>query len=259
MSNPLREAIETGEAVLGARATTHAPTLIEVYGDLGLDFVWLDFEHGGPSPYDSGAFEAIARAGDAAGIEPLVRLPSGDPPLVRKALDAGMRTLLIPRVDGPGDVRPAVEASRFAYDGGPGERGYGAGRPARYGAELDAHVERADDEVLVGAMIESRAAVERIDEVLSVPDLGFAFVGPGDLSVSYGRPGERDHPDVRGAIETAREACLDAGVPIGFAAHSDDGAARALEAGYRLVRIGGEVGAVRDVLGDRLDALPGRA
>lgn len=75
-SNSLREALENDEVVYGARASTFSPTVIEVYGTLGVDFVWLDFEHMGPSPYDSRVFEDLTRAADAGGTELFVRLPS---------------------------------------------------------------------------------------------------------------------------------------------------------------------------------------
>jgi 2-dehydro-3-deoxyglucarate aldolase len=106
-------------------------------------------------------------------------------------------------------------------------------------------------------MIETAAAVENVEELAAVPELGFAFVGPADLSVSLGHPFEKDHPEVRDAIETVREACLDADVPLGWVTDDTDDAADAIERGYRLLRIGDEVASARSVLGSRLDALRG--
>ena len=97
-SNSFRETIEDGGVVFGARVSTFSPTVIEIYGELGIDFVWLDFEHMGPSPYDSTVFEDLTRAADVGGTELFVRLPSGDPALIRKTLDAGVRNLFIPTV-----------------------------------------------------------------------------------------------------------------------------------------------------------------
>jgi len=101
VENGFRRALEAGETVLGASAATFSPTVIETLGAVGLDFVWLDFEHGGPSPWDATVFEELTRAAEAGDIELLVRLPKPDPPLVRKVLDAGVRTILIPRVETP--------------------------------------------------------------------------------------------------------------------------------------------------------------
>lgn len=256
-TNHVRERLDRGEPVLGARAETFSPVMVEVYGQLGLDFVWLDLEHGGPSPYDSTAFDALVRAAENTGIELLVRLPSGDPPLIHKVLDAGVTTLLIPQVEVAGEIRRAVRAAHFVYDGEPGARGFGGGRPTGWGADAAGFTERQDDTVLVGVMIEHRDAVDAIEEVLAVPELGFAFVGAIDLSVSMGHPQATDHPEVRAAITTVEAACRDADVPLGAPKHDTTAAEAALADGYDILRVGDEVGAVREVVGARLDALRG--
>lgn len=253
--NRLRERLESDDAVYGARASSCSPVLIEVYGGLGLDFAWVDLEHTGASGLDSVPVERLARAADAADIDLVVRLPSGDPPLIRKVLDAGVRTILIPRVDSPETIRRTVRAATFSYDGGTGEPGVAHARATGWGTDVD--LDREDDTVLVGAMIESEAAVEQIDDLLGVPGLGFTYVGPGDLSVSLGHPMMLDHPTVESAIDEAVAACIDAGVPIGTSVTSTKDAEAAREAGYRLIRLGDEVSAVVSAVGDRLDALSG--
>ncbi|MFC7229737.1 aldolase/citrate lyase family protein [Salinirubellus salinus] len=254
-TNTLRRALERGEPVLGAGVTTLDPAFVEVYGALGLDFVWLDFENAGPHPEDATVVAGLARAADAAGIEPLVRLPSGDPSLVRKVLDTGIQNLLVPRVETAAEVRRAVEAARFRYDGGVGERGYAGARASGWGGDTEDYAARQDANVLVGVMIENLTAVDDVEEILAVPDLGFTFLGPSDLSVSAGHPLETDHPDVTAAIETVRDASTAAGVPVGRTASSAAATTAALDAGFDLVRLGHEVGATRSLLGDRLAAV----
>ena len=255
--NGLRRALERGETVFGASCTTFSPTVIETLGDVGLDFVWLDFEHGGPSPYDSTALEDLTRAAETADIDLLVRLPAPDPPLVRKVLDAGVRTILLPRIETAEQLRPAVEAAYFAYDGDVGDRGVGVGRSGRWAGYVDSFVGGEDSEVLVGTMIENERAVENIEEILAVPHLGFAFVGPADLamSLSGGDPLAKHPEAVQSAIDRTLDACLDAGVPAGRIRNSAEEARAAADAGYQIVRIGGDVGSIRATLGDRLDAL----
>lgn len=249
--NRLRETIEAGEVALGARSTTASPTVVELSGQLGLDFVWIDFEHAGPSPYDSTVFEGLTRAAEVGGTELLVRLPSGDPDLVRKVLDAGVRTLLVPRVHTADEVRAAVAATRFTYDGGPGDRGLAGARSSAWGTAPD-YIEREDDAVCLGVMIETAAAVEQLDDILSVPALGFVFAGPADLSVQLGHPGARDHPDVRDRLAAIRDRCLDAGVPLGGLAHEPGAAIEAVENGCQIVRMGGELEAYRKTVTARL-------
>lgn len=127
---PFRTRLEGGEVAVGAVARTPTPTLVEVYGDVGLDFVFLDYEHaGGPSPEDTRTLENLVRAAELTGIEPLVRIPEGHPPLVRKVLETGVRTLLVPRVEAAAEVREAVAATRFSFDGGVGDAGSPAPGP----------------------------------------------------------------------------------------------------------------------------------
>lgn len=97
--NKFRDRIERGEVVYGSRSSLFLPTVIDIYGELGIDFVWLDFEHMSPSPYDSGMFEELSRSAEVGGTGLFVRIPSDDLPLIRKVLDAGVRNRLIPRVD----------------------------------------------------------------------------------------------------------------------------------------------------------------
>lgn len=250
--NEMRQALESGETVFGAAATTLSPTMIDVYGALGLDFVWLDHEHVGAPSTDAPNFEWVARGAASAGIEPLVRIESGDGHLVRKVLDAGIRSVVIPRVETADEVRAAVEASRFEYDGSPGERGVGTALTSDWGARPDDYTEREDETVLLGVMLENERALNNAEDILSVPDVGFGWVGPADLSVSLGHPLEFDHPDVRNAVESFVTAGRNADVPIGIGAGYAGGIEDALDSGYRLLMLGSEVSAARDVLGGAL-------
>lgn len=255
--NGLRRAIENGETVFGASAVTFSPTVVETLGSVGLDYVWLDFEHGGPSPYDSTVFEELTRAAEVADIELLVRLPKPEPALVRKVLDAGVRTILLPRIETAEELQRAIEAAYFAYDGDVGDRGVGVGRSGNWEGYVDSFVGGEDSEVLVGTMIENQRAVENIEDILSVPQLGFAFVGVADLtmSMSGGDPLSKNSEQVTAAIGRALEACLDRGVPMGRIRNSVEEAQAAVDAGYQIVRIGGDMSAVRTTLGGRLDEL----
>jgi 2-dehydro-3-deoxyglucarate aldolase len=242
-------------AILGARAATTDPAVIEVYGRMGLDFAWIDLEHAGCSPYDSRQIDDLTRAADASGIDLLVRLPTEEPSVVRKVLDTGVKSILIPRIETPDEIRRAIAASRFEYEDRPGGYGASAGRDTGWGHVSTVDVAEHDETVAVGCMIETEAAVENVAEIAAVPELDFAFVGPADLSVSLGRPFETDDPEVQDAIEAVREACLDADVPLGWVTDDTEDAESALERGYRLIRMGDELASARSVLGSRLESL----
>ena len=251
-TNDIAAAFENNAVAVGVLDDAYSPRLIELYGELGLDFVWLDLEHGGPSPWDGDRLTTLLRAAERTDTEPLIRVPTPDPTVVRKVLDLGVRNVFLPRVTGPDEVRAAVRAGRFEYDDGPGDRGLAAPRASRYGL-VDAYPETEDREVLVGVTIETVAAVEAIDEILAVPELGFVFLGPYDLSVAMGHPGAVDHPDVQAAIDQVRSAAQDAAVPIGGLSFGPDDRARKVEAGYRLLNVGSTTGALQAAATDWLD------
>lgn len=248
----LRRTLEAGDVALGALENAYDPDLVELYGEFGLDFVWLDLEHGGPSPRNADRMNEFLRAAEAGGTELLVRIPTPEPDLVRKALDAGVRNLFVSRVETADDVRRAVRAARFSYDGEPGKRGLASPRASRWGL-ADDYAAREDEETLVGATIENPTAVENLEDILAVPELGFVFVGPLDLSVSLAHPGELDHPDVQEAEETIRAASIDAGVPVGGLGFGMEDVNEKADAGYQILNLGSTTGALGSVVSGWLD------
>jgi len=250
--NPLREALANGETVIGARAVTASPTIVDTYGSLDLDFVWLDTEHTGHSPYDSLSLNQLVRASRAADIEPFLRLSDSDPAMVRNVLDAGIRSILLPRVKTAERTREVLAATKYVYDDGPGERGVGASLPNNWGDRTAEYVRESDETILAGVLIETESAVEQIDEILAVPGIDFVFLGPGDLSVSMNYPMETEHPEVRAALARVRKACAEADVPVGGMAGDVDSLVSEVEAGTQIIRVGDDVPAVRETIRDRL-------
>ena len=241
----LRATIERGGVALGVLDDTDSPELVELYGDLGFEFVWHDLEHTGPAAQDARSLAALLRAADAAGTDLLVRVPTPDPATIRKVLDTGVRNVLVPRVETPEEVERAVDAARFSSDGTPGDRGFAFPRASRWG-RLDAteYVVTEDREVLIGVMIETPAAVERIEEILAVPELGFVFVGPFDLAAAMGYPGEVSHPDVEERVSTVASATRETDVALGGLAFDDGDAASKIDTGYQVLHVGSTTAAV---------------
>lgn len=252
----LRKRLENDEIVLGMAEDTYTPTLVELYGDLGLDFVWIDFEHAGPSPWDESVVESLLRASELTGTELLVRVPVTEPALVRKVLDAGVRNVFLSHVDTADEVRDIVRAAYFHYDGGPGERGLAVPRASRWGREDD-YVATEDEEVLIGVTIESLEAVENIGSILDVPDLGFVFIGPFDLSVAVGSPGKLDHPNVQDAVETVRSSGVDRGVPVGNLGFGMDDVNEKARNGYQILNIGTTTLAIQEIVAKWLNEFEG--
>ncbi|WP_439026828.1 HpcH/HpaI aldolase family protein [Haloarchaeobius sp. DT45] len=258
LTNGLAATLERGGVALGVLDNTYSPTLVEFYGELGVDFVWLDLEHGGPDPWDAGRMEDLLRAADRTDLELLVRLPDTDPTLLRKSLDLGVRNVFLPRVETAAEVRAAVKSARFRYDGGPGDRGLGAPRARRWGLGAD-YIDTEDRETMVGVTIETEESVANLDEILAVPELGFVFIGPLDLSVSLGHPGEVDHPAVQDAVESIRSQAIDAGVPVGGLGFGMDDVNEKVADGYQLLNLGSTTGALKQAVTGWFDAYEGES
>ncbi|ELY45098.1 HpcH/HpaI aldolase family protein [Natronorubrum sulfidifaciens] len=255
-SNRLRPSLEDDAVALGILENTYNPTLVEFYGELGLDFVWIDLEHAGPSPWDGDRLEALLRAADVTETELLVRLPEPDPGMIRKALDAGVRSLFVSRIETADEVRQALEASRFEYDGEPGRRGFASPRASRWGT-ADDYAGTEDDEIVLGVTIENPTAVDNIDDILAVPELGFVFAGPLDLAVSTGHPGEPTHEAVEEHVDRIREAALEADVPLGGLGFGMDDVNEKAESGYQILNIGSTTGALQGTVQSWLDEYGG--
>ena len=254
-TNHLHTALHEGTVAVGASCGLYSPTAIEVLGERDLDFLFVDFEHNGPSIWDTLTIEEYVRAADHAGVELVARLPSSiegnHAPMIRKVLDAGVNNVVLPRVETASEVRAAVEATRFRYDGAPGERGVGAARGSQWGYEIGPNwIDEEDSTVACGIMIETKSAVENIEEIVSIPELGFVFIGSMDLSVALGVPTETEHPRFVEATESIRAACRNAGIPCGQLGAPTTNPVDLVEKGDLLVRVGSDVGAIRDGFSD---------
>ena len=195
--NPVRRALKAGRTVVGTMIQeVRSPGIALLLADVGFDFFFIDMEHGA---YDLETVADIIKVARLAGIVPLVRVPDNEYHLIARALDAGAMGVMVPRVETVNDVARAVAAMRYPPVG---RRGYSAGKGnSDYRrVEMRAYTHHANENVLVIVQIERKAAVEHIDDLLSVPGVDVALIGPADLTLSLGA--ESPHaPEVTEAIE----------------------------------------------------------
>jgi 4-hydroxy-2-oxoheptanedioate aldolase len=166
-------------------------------GHAGFDLVVIDTEHGSA---DHTELEHHLRAADSADIPALVRVGSNDPVAILRALDAGAAGVIVPHV---GDVGEAQAAVRAAHYPPAGRRGLALStRAGRYGTlPLDEHLAAAAASTLVVAQLEDEHAVPHSGRIAATPGLNAVWIGPSDLSLSLGLPGQLNHPTVVGAID----------------------------------------------------------
>jgi 4-hydroxy-2-oxoheptanedioate aldolase len=233
MANPVKEKLLRGEPVFGPSFGFACATLVEISGLLGFDFAYLDAEHGTLSPRE---VEDMVRAADVRRLPTISRVGTHDPQVMLRYLDTGIAGIQLPHMRSREDVEHAVRAVRFhPY----GERGLAGGRWANYGfgETLPRAVQRANEDVLLIAQIEDLDAVERLDEITSVPGIDVWFVGPSDLSQAVGVPGQQDHPAAQEIVASTITRLRQMGKIVGSAAAQPDVANRYLALGVQYLQI----------------------
>jgi 2-keto-3-deoxy-L-rhamnonate aldolase RhmA len=211
----LPELLRGKRPLLGMFVGIPAPSLVEMCGHAGVDFVIVDNEHG-PAGIES--TEHMLRAARASGVIPVVRTLEPD---ILRVLDIGASAIQVPQVNSAEQARRIVAAAKYPPIGMRGAAF--STRAAGYGFFAgDRHVADSNAGTAVIVMTETRMAIEQLDDILSVPGIDAVFFGPNDLSFSFGHPGEMNHPDVIGAIEHGIERALAHGVAPGVLALNPD-------------------------------------
>lgn len=232
-----KERLATDEPAFGLWQALASPYAAEICAGLGFDWLLFDGEH---APNTVPLMLAQLQAVAAYDVEPVGRLPAGDPVLIKQYLDLGFRTLLVPMVDGAEQAAQIVAATRYPPSG---IRGVASSlsRAARFGADAD-YLHKAADGICLFAQIESRAGLEAIEEIAAVEGVDGLFVGPADLAASLGHLGNPRHEDVQRAIDTALEAILAAGKVAGIFALGIEDARHRVSQGFRFVSLGSDIG-----------------
>lgn len=231
----LRARLSSGGRAAGIFVQTPSPVVPELLGHLGVDFVCIDQEHSALGPESVQALVAGAALGS---VPALVRVSDSTAHHVAAALDAGAAGVLVPRVSSAAAARDVV---RFARYPPVGERGLGPGRAAAYGRTIPNALATANDELLVAVQIETRAALDALDEILAVDAIDLIFVGPGDLSASLGLAGGIRDPQLEDVVADVLARARAAGRLTGVFALDADGARAWLDTGVQLVVVGSDL------------------
>ncbi len=220
-----------GRTALGAWMMLREPLAAEVAASAGYDYVCIDAQHGlADEQTMSTMILAIART-DAS---PLVRVAANEAHLIGRALDAGAVGVIVPMVNSAEQARAAVAACRYAPDGVRSMGPVAAG--VRYGG---AYVPAANRSISCIVMVETREALDAVDEIVAVPGVDAVYVGPADLSVSMGMRPALDQPDpsFHEALGAVVDACRRHGVVPGVHATAELAEAR-FAAGFRMITVG---------------------
>jgi 2-keto-3-deoxy-L-rhamnonate aldolase RhmA len=230
--NQVKRRLKAGEVVVGIMISeVHSPNIAMMMAEAGFDFIVVDSEH---SSIDLEAVGNIVLAGRGTNCTVIVRPPAKERILMSRPLDAGAEGLLVPLIDTREEAEAVIAATKYYPLG---RRGLATRRAfsnytTRPATDI---IAEANAETLIAVQVETGRAVENVEEIVSVPGVDVAFVGPNDLSQSLGLPGQYSHPEVEAAIHRVIAACQSAGVAPGIYAGSVDFARRWINAGMRFV------------------------
>ncbi len=203
--NRTRRALAEGRAVLGTMvAEIRQPAIMQLLVNGGFDFAIIDNEHG---PFNIETIADLSRTAVALGITPIVRVPDIAYPYIAQALDAGAQGIMAPRIYTAAQTKQVVDTVKYPPVGQRGSA-MNRGQTTFRGGNVIEMMEEANQESLVIIQVETAAALESIDEIVSVPGVDVAFIGPNDLSIALGVPGQTTSSVLVDAIERVMDACV---------------------------------------------------
>jgi 4-hydroxy-2-oxoheptanedioate aldolase len=208
--NRFKRALRDGRQQIGLWCSLPGSYAAEAVAGSGYDWLLFDTEH---SPGDPLTVLPQLQAVAPYSVSAVVRPAANDTVLIKRFLDLGAQTLLIPYVQDADEARAAVAATRYPPAGVRGVSGLT--RATRFG-RVPGYAKRAAEEICLLVQVETREALDRLEEICAVEGVDGVFVGPADLAASLGHVGEPGHPEVVAAVEDAVRRILAAGKPAGI-------------------------------------------
>lgn len=226
----IRQSLQSGKPTIGSWIQIPHPSVAEIMGQAGYDWVAVDLEHGAIGVQQ---LPDLFRALELGGTLPLARLAQGETKDCKQALDAGAGGVIVPMIENAAQLTRARDACRWAPAG---SRGVGFSRANLFGKNFDAYNEEAQAPLLV-AMIEHIRAVDNLEDILRVEGLDAILIGPYDLSASMGLTAKFESAEFVAAMERILALCVRRGIPCGVHVVAPDTEVlkRRIADGYRFI------------------------
>lgn len=239
LASGIKKKLQSGQVSVGSWMSMAHPSIAEILAKAGYEWVVVETEH---TAIDNSEVLRLLMAIDGAGAVPLVRLAWNDPIQCKAVLDSGAAGVIVPMVNTREDAELAVKSAKYPPLG---FRGVGLARAQGYGERFAEYVASANEDTLLIVQIEHKDAVANIEAILDVPGIDGTFIGPYDLSMSMGLPGQLNHPDVVAARERVLAATQARGLAAGIhLVHPDRAAADMatyVKAGYQFIALGTDI------------------
>ncbi|BAQ44540.1 MULTISPECIES: 4-hydroxy-2-oxoheptanedioate aldolase [Methylobacterium] len=236
IENRFKRALREGRQQIGLWCSLPGSYAAEAVAGSGYDWLLFDTEH---SPGDPLTVLAQLQAVAPYPVSAVVRPAANDAVLIKRFLDLGAQTLLIPYVQDEHEARAAVAATRYPPEGVRGVSGLT--RATRFG-RVPGYATRAAEELCLLVQVETAEALDRIEAICAVDGVDGVFIGPADLAASLGHVGEPGHPAVVAAVEDAVRRILAAGKPAGILTPDTAFAKTCIETGTTFTAVAIDVG-----------------
>jgi 4-hydroxy-2-oxoheptanedioate aldolase len=231
--NAFKHAIRAGQQQIGLWVSLASAYSAEIVAGSGFDWLLLDGEH---SPNDPPRIlEQLHAASAYASVSPIVRPAWNEKVLIKRYLDVGTQSFLIPYVQSADEARSAVEAVRYPPKGVRGVAG--TTRASRFGRIAD-YARHAEEEICMLVQIETRPGLDALEAIARTDGIDGVFIGPADLAAGLGHLGEIAHPEVQSAIKDAIARIRACGKPAGILATDETSARRYMEWGTTFTAVG---------------------
>jgi 2-keto-3-deoxy-L-rhamnonate aldolase RhmA len=237
--NRLKHLLREGKSAIGTMLVElRQASVMQVLSNAGLDFVIIDNEHGA---FNIETISNLSRAARQVGVTPVVRVPEWSYAHIVQPLDSGAQAIMAPRITEVGQVREILQMMKYPPLGKRGSVVARGHTDLKAGAIVDV-MKDANEESMLIVQIETRQALQNIDQILAVPGVDVALVGPTDLSVALEIPGKMTDPVLVSAITAVIEACRRANVHSAIHMNDLTLASHWASKGMKLVSFNSEVG-----------------
>lgn len=239
-TNTFKQAMARQAPMWGCWAGFATGYATEIVASTGFDWLLIDGEH---APNTLPSILAQLQAVAPYLTAPVVRSVNQDPALIKQLLDIGAQTLMIPMVESGDQAAAVVRATRYPPQG---VRGVGGGvvRATRWDG-VDDYLAKAHESLCLIVQVESPKGVEHVEAIAETEGVDAIFIGPADLSVGMGYPGNPTHPNVQSAIEMVIQTVHAAGKPVGILAPVEEDARRYQKLGCQFIAVGIDISLLR--------------
>lgn len=234
LKSSLKAKMRKGEVTIGTTVSIGHPDIAETLGGIGYDWILIDTEH---APLEVGTVQMLMQAMSGSKSVPIVRVAWNDMVMVKRALDIGAYGIIVPWVNTKEEAERAVQAIRYPPRG---FRGFGPRRAALFDPT---YVKDAGNELILGVQIETKTALDNLDEILSVDGIDAAVIGPADLSFSLGMLMQYDNPKFNAALDKVVAAARKHKVAAGFLAV--DNVERRVKQGFTWLNVSADLGLLK--------------